>query len=101
MEKLITETKSRTPEENILIAIIKQTMEDAFELSVSTNLTMADIQQARNWFRTKACATICDHIGTTQDHIVKLYDKLSEEYKTGRIDKDKLRFAIRRLDLKL
>ena len=36
MEKAITEPKTRTPEEKILIAIIQQTMEDAFELSTST-----------------------------------------------------------------
>ena len=48
----------------------KQTMEDAFELSVSTNLTMAEIQQSRNWFHTKACSIICDHLGTTRDHVL-------------------------------
>ena len=67
MEKAITEPKTRTPEEKILIAIIQQTMEDAFELSVSTNLTMAEIQQSRNWFHTKACSIICDHLGQVPD----------------------------------
>ena len=101
MEKVINQTKPRTPEEKILIAIIQQTMEDAFELSKSTNLSMAEIQQSRNWFRTKACEIICDHLGTTQDHIIKLYDKLSEKYKTGQINQTELRFAIRRLELKI
>jgi|TARA_B100000900_G_C20455526_1_gene664992 predicted restriction endonuclease len=101
MEKAITETKERTPEEKILIAIIQQTMEDAFELSGSTNLTMAEIQQSRNWFYTKACSIICDHLGTTRDHVLKLYNKLSDKYKTGQVTKDQLRFAIRRLELKL
>ena len=101
MEKVINQTKPRTPEEKVLIAIIQQTMEDAFELSKSTNLSMAEIQQSRNWFRTKACEIICDHLGTTQDHIVKLYDKLSEKYKTGQINQTELRFAIRRLELKI
>ena len=101
MEKVINQIKPRTPEEKILIAIIQQTMEDAFELSKSTNLSMAEIQQSRNWFRTKACEIICDHLGTTQDHIVKLYDKLSEKYKTGQINQTELRFAIRRLELKI
>ena len=101
MEKVINQIKPRTPEEKILIAIIQQTMEDAFELSKSTNLSMAEIQQSRNWFRTKACEIICDHLGTTQDHVIKLYDRLSEKYKTGQIDENQLRFAIRRLELKL
>ena len=101
MEKVINQIKTRTPEEKILIAIIQQTMEDAFELSRSTNLSMAEIQQSRNWFRTKACEIICDHLGTTQDHIIKLYDKLSEKYKTGQINQTELRFAIRRLELKI
>ena len=101
MDKAIKQVRDRTPEEKVLIAIIQQTMEDAFELSKSTNLSMAEIQQSRNWFRTKACEIICDHLGTTQDHVVKLYDRLSEKYKTGQIDENQLRFAIRRLELKL
>ena len=101
MEKAITETRNRTPEEKLLIAIIQQTMEDAFELSTSTSLTMTDIQQSRNWFYTRGCSIMCDHLGTTRDHVLKLYNKLSDKYKTGQITKDELRFAIRRLELKL
>ena len=101
MEKAITETRNRTPEEKLLIAIIQQTMEDAFELSTSTSLTMSDIQQSRNWFYTRGCSIMCDHLGTTRDHVLKLYNKLSVKYKTGQITKDELRFAIRRLELKL
>ena len=101
MDKAIKQVRDRTPEEKVLIAIIQQTMEDAFELSKSTNLSMAEIQQSRNWFRTKACEIICDHLDTTQDHVIKLYDRLSEKYKTGQIDENQLRFAIRRLELKL
>ena len=101
MEKAITETRNRTPEEKLLIEIIQQTMEDAFELSTSTSLTMSDIQQSRNWFYTRGCSIMCDHLGTTRDHVLKLYNKLSDKYKTGQITKDELRFAIRRLELKL
>ncbi len=101
MDRAIKQVRDRTPEEKVLIAIIQQTMEDAFELSKSTNLSMAEIQQSRNQFRTKACEIICDHLGTTQDHVVKLYDRLSEKYKTGQITQNDLRFAIRRLELKL
>ena len=78
MDKAIRQVRDRTPEEKVLIAIIQQTMEDAFELSKSTNLSMAEIQQSRNWFRTKACEIICDHLGTTQDHIIKLYDIITQ-----------------------
>ena len=44
---------------------------------------------------------MCDHLGTTRDHLLKLYNKLSDKYKTGQITKEQLRFAIRRLELKL
>ena len=101
MDKAIKQVGDRTPEEKVLIAIIQQTMEDAFELSTSTNLTMSDIQQSRNWFYTRGCSIMCDHLGTTRDHLLKLYNKLSDKYKTGQITKEQLRFAIRRLELKL
>ena len=101
MEKATIQIKERSPEEKLLIAIIQQTMEDAFELSTSTSLTMSDIQQSRNWFYTRGCSIMCDHLGTTRDHVLKLYNKLSDKYKTGQITKDELRFAIRRLELKL
>ena len=101
MEKATIQIKERSPEEKLLIAIIQQTMEDAFELSTSTNLTMSDIQQSRNWFYTRGCSIMCDHLGTTRDHLLKLFNKLSDKYKTGQITKEQLRFAIRRLELKL
>ena len=101
MEKAYTETKRRTPEEKLHIAIIQQTMEDAFGLSMSTNLTIADRDKARNWFYTKRCSEICDHIGTTNEHIQKLYEKLNFKYKNGQKNQTELRFAIRRLELKL
>ena len=54
-DKAIKEPRTRTPEEKVLIGIIQQAMEDSFDLSSSTNLSMGEIQQARNWFYTKAC----------------------------------------------
>ena len=101
MEKAITEARTRSPEEKIWIGIIQQAFEDAFELGMGHNLSLAEIQQARNWFYTKACSDACDHVNTTRDHILKLYNTLSTRYKTGLITKDDLRLAIRRLELKI
>ena len=56
---------------------------------------MAEVQQARNWFYTNDCAITCDYVGTTRDHIQKLYNKLSGRWKSGLLTKDELRFAIR------
>ena len=101
MEKAITEARIRTPEEKIWIGIIQQAFEDAFELGMGHNLSIAEIQQARNWFYTKTCAEVCDNVGTTRDHILKLYNTLSTRYKTGLITKDQLRLAVRRLEKKI
>ena len=101
MEKAITEIRTRSPEEKIWIGIIQQAFEDAFEIGVGHNLSIAEISQARNWFYSKACAEACDHAGTTRDHIQKLYHKLSDRYKAGHITKDELRFAIRKLEWKI
>ena len=101
MEKVFTESRSKTPEEKIWIGIIQQAFEDAFEIGVGHNLSIAEIQQARNWFYTKACSEACDHVGTTRDHILKLYNILSTRYKSGLITKDDLRRAVRKLELKI
>ena len=101
MEKSITETKPRTPREKIWIGIIQQAFEDAFELGMGHNLSIAEISQARNWFYTRACADACDHVGTTRDHIVRLLQNLQYNYNTGKITKEQLRFGIRRLDKKI
>ena len=101
MEKSITESRTRTPEEKIWIGIIQQAFEDAFELGMGHNLSIAEISQARNWFYTRACSDACDHVGTTRDHIQKLYNKLRDRYKAGLLTKDEIRFAIRRLEWKI
>ena len=101
MEKVFTESRSKTPEEKIWIGIIQQAFEDAFEIGIGHNLSMGEIQRARNWFYTKACADACDHAGTTRDHIIKLHNTLSDRYKAGHIAKNDLRLAIRRLELKI
>ena len=101
MEKVVSQKVTRTPEEKIWIGIIQQAFEDSFELGMGHNLSIAEIQQARNWFHTKACADACDHVNTTRDHIIKLHKTLSDRYKAGHIDKNDLRLAIRRLELKI
>ena len=101
MERAVTEARTRSPEEKIWIGIIQQAFEDAFELGVGHNLSIAEIAQARNWFYTKTCAEVCDNVGTTRDHILKLYNTLSTRYKTGLITKDQLRLAVRRLEKKI
>ena len=97
----IKEEKKKTPEQRIWLGIIQQAFEDAFELGMGHNLTIAEVQKARNWFYTKDCAMTCDCVGTTRDHILKLYNTLSTRYKSGHITKDELRFAIRKLELKI
>lgn len=98
MEKSITETRTRTPEENIWIAIIQQCMEDAFGLSTSTNITPGEIKVAQDWFDSKRCSEVCEMAGTTRDHVQKLFRDLQRQYDSGNIDKDKLRTGIRNLD---
>ena len=97
MEKSITETRTRTPEENIWIAIIQQCMEDAFGLSTSTNITPGEIKVAQDWFDSKRCSEVCEMAGTTRDYIQKLFKNLQKQYDSGNIDKDKLRTGIRNL----
>ena len=97
----IKEEKKKTPEQRIWLGIIQQAFEDAFELGMGHNLNIAEVQKARNWFYTKDCAMTCDCVGTTRDHILKLYNTLSTRYKSGHITKDELRFAIRKLELKI
>ena len=97
----IKEEKKKTPEQRKWLGIIQQAFEDAFNLSGSTNIYQADIDNARNWFYTKDCSDACEHAGTTRDHIQKLYNKLSDRYKCGHITKDELRFAIRKLEWKI
>ena len=101
MERAVTEARTRSPEENLQIAIIQQAFSDAFELGVGHNLSNAEIQQARNWFHTRHCTEVCDRIGTTRDHILKLYNILSTRYKSGLITKDDIRKAVRKLELKI
>ena len=58
-------------------------------------------QQASDWFRSKDCEFFCDLAGTEQDHIIKLHDNLMYNYNTGKVTLDQVRFAIRKLELKI
>ena len=95
------EKKEKTPDEKLAIAKIQVMMEDAFGILSNSESSPALQSKARNWFYTKDCAMTCDCVGTTRDHILKLYNTLSTRYKSGHITKDELRFAIRKLELKI
>ena len=101
------EKKDKTPEENLAIAKIQVMMEDAFGLfgAVSGNMTdgqkNADQQRAKDWFDSKECEFWCESAGTTQDHIIKLHDSLTYQYNAGKITLDEVRYAIRKLELKI
>ena len=97
----IKEEKKKTPEQRIWLGIIQQAFEDAFELGMGHNLSMAEVQKARNWFYTADCSLWCDMAGTTHDHIKKLYENLQFNYKNGIITQSELRFGIRRLEKKI
>ncbi len=98
MEKSITEKRTRTPEENIWVAIIQQCMEDAFGLSTSTNITPGEMKVAQDWFDSKRCAEVCEMADTTRDHVQKLFQDLQYRYNSGKINKDQLRIGIRNLE---
>jgi|TARA_Y100000289_G_C3803011_1_gene89960 hypothetical protein len=94
------EKKDKTPEENLAIAKIQVMFEDAFGIS-SSEARPATIDRAKRWFETRDCALWCEMAGTTQDHIVKLYQNMQYNYNTKKITIDQVRFGIRRLNLKI
>mgnify|MGYP006899625270 CR=1 FL=1 len=51
--------------------------------------------------QTKDCEFFCDLAGTEQDHIIKLHDVLTYQYNTGKVTLEEVRFAIRKLELKI
>ena len=98
---MIKEIREKTSEEKLAIAKIQVMMEDAFGILSNSESSPALQDRAKNWFDTQDCALWCDMAGTTKDHILKLYNKLSDRYKSGYITKDDLRFAIRKLESKI
>ena len=97
----IKEPTEKTPEEKLAIAKIQVMMEDAFGILSNSESSPALQDKAKRWFDTADCAMWCDMAGTTQDHIVKLFQNLQYNYNSGKITKDQLRFGIRKLEKKI
>ena len=107
MKTYMPERVDKTPEEKIGIAKIQIMFEDSFGIFNAKSGVMSDIQIERErqsavaWFRSKDCEFFCDLAGTEQDHIIKLHDTLTYQYNTGKITLDEVRYAIRKLELKI
>ena len=107
MKTYVPERTDKTPEEKIGIAKIQIMFVDSFGMFNAKSGVMSDIQiererqQASDWFRSKDCEFFCDLAGTEQDHIIKLHDVLTYQYNTGKITLDEVRYAIRKLELKI
>ena len=96
-----------TPQEQLGLAKIQIMFEDSFGMFNANSGNMSHIQKERekdkaiNWIRSKDCEFFCDLAGTEQDHIIKLHDNLTYQYNTGKITLDEVRYAIRKLELKI
>jgi len=107
MKTSILDKVDRTPEEQLGLAKIQIMFEDSFGMFNANSGHMTDVhkqrekEKATNWFRSKDCEFFCDLAGTTQDHIIKLHDNLTYQYNTKKITLEQVRFAIRKLELKI
>ena len=107
MKTSIPDKVDRTPEEQLGLAKIQIMFEDSFGMFNANSGHMKDVhkqrekEKATNWFRSKDCEFFCDLAGTTQDHIIKLHDNLTYQYNTKKITLEQVRFAIRKLELKI
>ena len=107
MKTYVPERTDKTPEEKIGIAKIQIMFEDSFGIFNAKSGVMSDTQMEREqqsavaWFRSKDCEFFCDLAGTEQDHIIKLHDVLTYQYNTGKVTLEEVRFAIRKLELKI
>ena len=107
MKTFMTETTDNLPDEPLGLDKIQIMFEDSFGMFNAKSGVMSDIQiererqQASDWFRSKDCEFFCDLAGTEQDHIIKLHDNLMYNYNTGKVTLDQVRFAIRKLELKI
>ena len=103
----MTETTDKSPEEQLGLAKIQIMFEDSFGMFNAKSGVMSDVQmerekrQASDWIRSKDCEFFCDLAGTEQDHIIKLHDVLTYQYNTGKVTLEEVRFAIRKLELKI
>jgi len=97
----------KTPQEQLGLAKIQIMFEDSFGIFNAKSGYMTEIHKQREkdkateWFRSKDCEFFCDLASTTQDHIIKLHDNLTYQYNTGKITLDEVRYAIRKLKLKI
>jgi len=107
MKIFIPDKMDRTPQEQLGLAKIQIMFEDSFGIFNAKSGYMTEIHKQRekdnaiNWFRSKDCEFFCDLAGTTQDHIIRLHDSLTYQYNTGKITLDEVRYAIRKLELKI
>ena len=107
MKTFLPEKKDKSPEEQLGLAKIQVMFEDSFGMFNADSGHVKEVQRERekdratNWIRSKGCEFFCDLAGTEQDHIIKLHDKLTYQYNTGKITLAEVRFAIRKLELKL
>ena len=107
MKTYVPERADKTPEEQLGIAKIQIMFEDSFGIFNAKSGVMSDIQIERErqsavaWFRSKDCEFFCDLAGTEQDHIIKLHDTLTYNYNTGKVTLEEVRYAIRKLELKI
>ena len=107
MKTFLPEKVDKSPEEQLGLAKIQVMFEDSFGMFNATSGHVKDIQRewekdkATKWIRSKDCEFFCDLAGTEQDHIIKLHDRLTYQYNTGKITLNEVRFAIKKLGLKI
>ena len=107
MKTYIPEKVDMTPQEQLGLAKIQIMFEDSFGIFNAKSGYMTDVHKQREkdnataWVRSKDCEFFCDLAGTTHDHIVKLHDNLMYNYNTGKVTLEQVRYAIRKLELKI
>ena len=102
--KVYQETKKKTPTELLYIEVIKKAFSDVFNLGNASDQHQKLLQsQAKTWFNehNKDFRLICEHAGTEPEYIIRIYDNLTYNYNSGKITKEKLKFGISRLELKI
>ena len=107
MKTFLPEKVDKSPEEQLGLAKIQIMFEDSFGMFNATSGHVKDVQRewekdkATDWIRSKDCEFFCELAGTEQDHIIKLHDRLTYQYNTGKITLNEVRFAIKKLGLKI
>ena len=107
MKTYIPEKVDKTPQEQLGLANIQIMFEHSNGIFNAKSGYMTDVHKQREkdnataWVRSKDCEFFCDLAGTTHDHIIKLHDNLTYQYNAGKITLDEVRYAIRKLELKI